>query len=160
MKAVKALVVFAGLPGLGLAQECADIEDNAERLACYDAQSGKVSESAPERQQAPPAPDEQQAPTAAVSSGVVVAAESTDAFGRRESVDAPKQYIEAKILEIITQGTIDYLRLDNGQVWRETKANSLRFREGRGVTITEGILNSYDLKMEGQKKIVKVKRVR
>jgi hypothetical protein len=36
----------------------------------------------------------------------------------------------------------------------------LRFKEGRRVTISEGILNSYDLKMEGYNKVVKVKRVR
>jgi hypothetical protein len=36
----------------------------------------------------------------------------------------------------------------------------MRFREGRKVTISEGIMNSYDLKMEGYNKAVKVKRVR
>ena len=36
----------------------------------------------------------------------------------------------------------------------------MRFKEGRKVTITEGILSSYDLKMEGYNKKVKVKRHR
>ena len=47
-----------------------------------------------------------------------------------------------------------------GQIWREVEDSNFRFREGRKVTISEGILGSFDLQMEGYNKIVKVRRVR
>ena len=182
------------LPGLAVAQTCADIQDDTERLACFDVTlsctsiqseierlacwdrartSGDDLPSLPaeERQEVPVHPSSAQAQVlepvdgSAVDgdSGVVetVRADSPDKFGEKKPLDAPRHYIEATIVEIKTSGLkIDYLRLDNGQVWRETEDSRMRFREGRKVTITEGILNSYDLQMEGYNKIVKVKRVR
>ena len=192
MKSSRVFVILAGLPGLALAQVCTDIEDDAERLACYDAKneaSSAVPE-APAAQQVPPAPTQtpvpepdndagmtiaaeapagQQVPPAPTqtpltepdnNAATTIAAEAPEDFGRRESIDGPREYVEATIVEIATGGEIDYLRLDNGQVWREVGDSHMRFKEGRKVTITEGFLSSYDLQMEGYSKIVKVKRVR
>jgi hypothetical protein len=162
MKPSRVFVILAGLPGLALAQVCTDIEDGAERLACYDAKN-EASSAVPEAlagQQVPPAPTQTPVPEPDNNAATTIAAEATEDFGRRESVDGPKEYVEATIVEIATGGEIDYLRLDNGQVWREVGDSHMRFKEGRKVTITEGILSSYDLQMEGFSKIVKVKRVR
>jgi len=104
--------------------------------------------------------EEAQAPTPGIASETIIEAESPEEFGQQEPFDAPKEYIEATIVEIAKPGAFSYLRLDNGQVWRETQYSRVRFKEGRKVTITEGILNSFDLKMEGYNKIVKVRRVR
>ena len=156
--------LLLGVPAAASAQECAEIEDSAERLACYDAKY-QSTPSAPEEAGAPapgdsaePAPAPAPAPPA--ERVAPVAAAVPDEFGKEEPLDAPREFIEASIVEVAAPGMVRYLHLDNGQVWREVEASNLRFRKGRKVTITEGILNSYDLKMEGQNSIVKVRRVR
>ncbi len=183
MNPMRVLIVLIGLPGLTLAQDCTDIEDDAERLTCYDANKEASSTipkvlAAPVEQQVPLAPVEQQVPLAPVEQqvppapaeasvgdpddrdGTTIAATAPDEFGSTEPFDAAREYIEASIVEIATGGNIDYLRLDNGQVWREVEESHMRFKEGRKVTITEGIMGSYDLRMEGLKNVVKVRRVR
>ena len=165
MNPSRVLVVLIGLPGLTLAQVCTDIEDNTERLACYDANNEAPSTipkvlAAPAEQNVSPALAETPVREPDNRAGTTIAADAPDDFGREEPFDAPREYIEASIIEIATAGEIDYLRLDNGQVWREVEDSHMRFKEGRKVTITEGILSSYDLKMEGYNKKVKVKRYR
>jgi len=198
MNPPRVIFLLLGLPGLSLAQVCTGIEDDAERLACYDARNTAsapapaevevqsapaaaetaapetaapaaaetpASESAvpaatetPASESAVPATAENPAPEAAAVA--TVAAEAPQEFGKKEPLDAPREYIEATIVEIAESANIHYLRLDNGQVWREVEDSRMRFKEGRKVTITEGVLSSYDLQMEGYNKIVKVRRVR
>jgi hypothetical protein len=164
MTHLRVCVLLLGVSGAACAQDCAEIEDNAERLACYDAAHQAPPSPPAETSAPPPAGSATPAPAAAAppeaKSAAPVAAAAPDEFGREEPLDAPREYIEATIVEVTTSGFIHYLHLDNGQVWREVEDSTLRFREGRKVTITDGILNSYDLKMEGQNKIVKVRRVR
>lgn len=180
--------------GPALAGVCTHLEDDAERLACFDAgvrcssidsDSDRLrcfdrvydrvydgAESGIEQavdtsrhsdgdtavaavRSEPNGPDD-----AAGNAGTVAAASSPEDFGKREPADV-QEYIEATIVEIRTTGLkIDYLRLDNGQVWREVNDSRIRFKEGRRVTITEGILGSFDLQMEGYNRIAKVRRVR
>ncbi len=180
------------LPGPTLAGVCTLIEDDAKRLACFDAaghcasiesdgarlecfdRAYTITDSSAEQaaddlrrsgNRVTAEVSERSEPAdrggAARSSGVTVAASAPEDFGSRESADAPRQYIEATIVEIrTTELKIDYLRLDNGQVWREIGDSRIRFREGRGVTIVEGVLGSFDLRMEGNNRIAKVRRVR
>jgi hypothetical protein len=163
MKSNKIAVLLLGLPGLTFAEVCADIEDDEARLACYDAES-KGSAPAPaepaQPETSPQGADESATPEIPEESATAVAAQSPDEFGIRDSGDGPKEYVEGTIVEILKSGQLEYIRLDNGQVWRELTDSRMRFREGRKVTISEGIMNSYDLKMEGYNKAVKVKRVR
>lgn len=163
MNANKIAVLLFGLPGLTFAEVCADIEDDEARLACYDAES-KVSAPAPvepaQPETSPQGADESITTEMPEESAPAVAAQSPDEFGIRDSGDGPKEYVEGTIVEILKSGQLEYIRLDNGQVWRELTDSRMRFREGRKVTISEGIMNSYDLKMEGYNKAVKVRRVR
>ena len=165
MSPSRVFVLLIGLPGLTFAQVCSDIEDNAERLACYDAKNEPSSTvpgppTNPAEQPFVPAPAEAPLPESRDRAETKVAAGAPEDFGKKEPLDAPKEYIEARIVKITTSGGFDYLRLDNGQLWRESDWDSrVRFKEGRKVTITEGVLSSYDLKMEGRNKIVKVKRI-
>ena len=154
--------LLLGLPGLTLAQDCAEVEDDAQRLACYDTRNEAPSP-VPAEPQASPAPiptQESQTPEAGPEPGANVVAESVEDFGKDEPIDLNKEYIEATIVAIRTVGMIEYFRLDNGQVWREVEDSGLRLKEGRKVTITEGILESFDLKMEGYNQIIKVRRYR
>lgn len=179
MNPSRVVVLLVGLPGLTFAQVCSDIKDDGERLACYDA-TDKISTTVPEAPPAqdalpapaalPPAPsapvetpkpepeaDVQSAPNQTITK---VASEAPEDFGKEKPLDAPREYIEASIVKITSPGGVNHFWLDNGQVWRENGYGRKRYKEGRKVTITEGVLNSYDLEMEGLNKIIKVKRVR
>ena len=97
MKPSRVFVILAGLPGLALAQVCTDIEDDAERLACYDA-TNEASSAVPEAlagQQVPPAPTETPVPEPDNNAGTTIAADAPEDFGRKEPLDAPREYIEA-----------------------------------------------------------------
>ena len=166
----------ARLACLDTASKCASIQSATERLACWDRVHAGGDDlpllPGDERQEVsahrspvsqPQVLDPVNDNPAAGNSDVeaTVSADSPDKFGKKKPLDAPRQSIEATIVEIKTSALkIDYLRLDNGQVWREVEDSRMRFKEGRKVTITEGVLSSFDLKMEGYNKIVKVKRVR
>jgi hypothetical protein len=174
MKSSKYFVLLATVPGLAAAQDCADIEDDKERLACFDALHKPVrvpaEEVTPELEAAPlpvPAPKPEPEPevvrAAPAERPTETGGSSTppEEFGLREKDDGPKHSLTARIEKIQTAGNVDYLYLDNGQVWRETGGDSgVRFKKGKSVTITEGALGSYDLMMEGRKRKAKVKRVR
>lgn len=163
MNRYKIAVILLGLPGLTMAAEvCTDIKDDEKRLACYDAQSGAASSPSSNGRSAPSPQDgtETLDPEGTKESTTPVEAEVPEEFGMREPKEGPKEYVTGTIVKVLKSGQIEYLRLDNGQVWREVTDSRMRFREGGKVVITEGILNSYDLKLEGYNKIVKVKRVR
>ena len=85
-----------------------------------------------------------------------------DDFGlpdRLQGAAAP--FIEASIIRIQTNANrVNYLELDNGQVWRETEKGRLRFKIGQKVRIESGLLSSYKLKVVGKKLSVKVKRLK
>jgi len=163
MNSLRVLLILLGLPGLAFAQECADIADDAERLACYDGRKAAPGpEVTPEPQEAPAqdsAPGDQE-PEAGPAPGSIVPADSEEYFGKDEPATQVKEFIEANVVELREVGNITYLRLDNGQTWREVEDSGLRIRAGKSVTITEGVLGSYDLKMEGYNQVIKVRRYR
>lgn len=160
-------VVLGGLPCLAAAEPCADIQDDAERLACYDAEHQAARRNTEQPPPAPsaavetePRPPKDTGPTVSADTDVAVPADAPADFGKRETPDRPPEYIEASIDTVTEAAGLDYLTLDNGQVWREIQDSHLRFRKGGRVTISEGALNSFDLRLEGYNKIAKVKRVR
>lgn len=68
--------------------------------------------------------------------------------------------IRAEVVGVQTTGLgIDYLQLDNGQVWRELEDSRIRFREGDVVVITKGVLGSFNLSPEDSGRQVKVRRM-
>jgi hypothetical protein len=163
MKPAKYFVLLATVPVIAGAQDCEDIADDSERLACYDAlhKPAQISEAPPPVSDA--APEEFEAvPEPEAAPKAVPLAEAPENFGLKEKrADGPKQALSARIDKVQKVGNADYLYLDNGQVWRELGGDSgVRFRAGREVTITEGALGSYNLSIEGQKRLTKVKRVR
>ncbi len=164
MKTANYVCVLVAFPGLTLAQDCADIKDDRERLACYDAMNkpaatqpaAPVQESLPEASSAPP-PRPEPEPVREVRSPP----DSAENFGLKERPEDRQLSVTAKIEKLEKAGSVDYLYLDNGQVWRETGGDSgVRFKKGKMVTITEGALGSYDLLMEGRNRKAKVRRVR
>jgi hypothetical protein len=87
--------------------------------------------------------------------------DSPEKFEKKKNLNAPGEYIEATIVEVITRAPkIDYIRLDNGHIWREIEDSRTRFKVGQKVKIEEGIFGSFNLTMKGTRKAVKVKRVK
>ena len=77
----------------------------------------------------------------------------------RSSVKA--KFIEATIVRVQTNANrIDYIKLDNGQVWREVEDGRLRFKKGQKVRVELGLFSTYKLQIVGRKLSVKVKRTK
>jgi hypothetical protein len=117
---------------------CAAIADAAERLKCFD--------------RAAPAAKEAQVPKPAD-------------FGKPVArVPEPAQ-IAATVRELsrTVRGRVLFV-LDNGQVWRQLDADDTAVLEpppGQAlkVTIQHGLLDSYNLVIEGRNSLIKVRRV-
>lgn len=153
---------------------CAAIQSNSRRLDCFDSAyldadssnaQAKIRDTSDE---GPVEPDASEDHSSQVKlSGDEKKPESAEIstlpeeFGKKKKLDTPKESIEATIVTVTTNALkIDYLRLDNGHVWRENEDSRVRFKVGRRVKIEEGIMGSFNLTMEGTGKIVKVKRVK
>jgi hypothetical protein len=132
-------------------EDCSLLEEDQERLACYDAAFGRFDT-------ATEAPTKAEADTTPENSA---AAE----FGA-EQVEQRIDHLEARLVGDFTGWTGNTkFRLDNGQVWEQTK-NYIPNYEPREpisqprVTISRGLMGSYNLRVEGVKRIVQVKRIK
>ena len=164
---------LAGFAGTASANPCADIEDAAERLACYDREFAveknvDVPEPTAPRPADPVAPTEPMVtetvpvapvPAAPEPAAPEPAAPSTDeSFGRPSAAEAKS--ITSVVVEKQTDGRgVDYFRLENGQVWKENRDYRVSINEGQTVRIEKGPFNSYNLKSDTINKLVKVRRV-
>lgn len=151
---------------------CNGLSSGAARLACFDkAISGRqhslslevpldASADVPMVDQTKPATESPQIeqPVAEQPAKEKVAA---DDFGKRKGFVTPSEFIASTIVEVKTdRRRIDHLRLENGHVWRETEDHRVRFTVGQTVRIEESMFGSFNLKLDGIKKLIKVKRVR
>ncbi len=167
---------------------CRAIEDETERLTCFDQASGSLAtesetatspaivEPAPE-ETAPavtttspatetPAPTPDPAPAGAASGSAASAAAAgitTEEFGlelKREQEGVQK--ITARYDGKFTGWKGDTLfPLDNGQVWKQIESGRYSYRAERPmIEIKRGIFQSYYLKVKGQNRTVRVTRIR
>jgi len=124
------------------ASSCVDIENDVDRLACYD----KLFRQAPTGA----APDE----------------EDIAEFGAESIERDTVESIEARLAGDFTGWTgKTVFALDNGQVWRQTRNYIQPYSPRKPisqpkVTITRGALGSYNMRIEGVRKTVQVKRVK
>lgn len=142
-------------------KDCALLEDSQERLACYDAAFGRRSvaeEPAPRSDATTEVPAPAEADATPETSAV-------EEFGA-EQVEERIERLEARLMGDFTGWTGNTrFRLDNGQVWQQTR-NYIPDYEPREpmpqprVTISRGLMGSYNLKIEGVKRIVQVKRIK
>ena len=174
MSRLTLLILSTGIFNLATAEVCNQIADDEERLACFDsaysgagssdirvgdanvpehlpvASDSAVDQSAPEG-----LADDDKTPDAAIRSA------SDEELSEERAFDARDEDIEATIVEVATSALkIDYVSLDNGQVWRETENSRVRFKVGQKIEIQEGIFGSHNLSIEGSDKTVKVTRVK
>jgi len=81
-------------------------------------------------------------------------------FGIKTKESKTQKFIESTITEVKRDANrIDYLWLENGQVWRETEDFRVRYKVGNSVRIEKAVFGSYNLKTAGIVKLIKVRRI-
>jgi hypothetical protein len=135
------------------AEACTTLADDAARLSCYDAalRAKGLAPSAAKPQISPP-PD-------AVQDDVRTKFGDDGRLHTESKPKIPKQ-LSARVEEVAPLAAGLYrLRLDNGQVWSTTEADSaLVFKANDTVTISKGVLGGYQISLASHTTSVKVTR--
>ena len=166
-------------------QKCSGITDDKSRLACYDALVRPAQEAMarpPEAGEAthPPTKEEQKSWFGFDLSGLFNSSPSQQTtpqqFGA-ENTQATRQKVEQaeQELDSITAGVTEYafnpfgkfiIFLDNGQVWRQLQGDSgekamfHKNAKDNKVTISRGLIGSYNLSINDSSRSYKVERVK
>ena len=143
--------------------DCRAIDNDAERLACYDALASTPEPKEPPPAPAPPAPETKEAPAPAPAAAPPPAPEDLGAEA------LPDQAREEKTPETFSATvtscgeSVDgrYLfYFDNGQIWKQANDKRLYFRDCKfDVTITKDFFG-YKMQQVGEKKRIRIKRMR
>ena len=146
--------------GGGELVRCVSIDDDAQRLACYDR---LFRSSAPSSAPAP-------ATTAGATTAAATARPAEEDFGKdvaeraraREQEQEKVREVRARVtkVDVLRDGAL-VLTLDNGQVWRQNEPTlTLQFKEGDEVLIRSGMLGSYLLRHADGKSTTRVTRTK
>ena len=163
------VVLLAWMLGAGTASadDCRAIEDDADRLACYDRQ----------------APPEEESTASQASAGVNRTQEARRApnpatKGQRLPAPAPLRRVfgaiklpKPKPVNVVASGKIVRVRelargnfeleLDSGEVWRENEREMrTNYRIGDTVVISSGMLGTFNLDNERSGQRTKARKVR
>ena len=143
---------FLSMPAFSFnpeAQKCIDVDDPAARLNCYDAlfqenKSVKEVTRIPEKTEV-----------------ITIDEKKTKDYG----LEKPKENfsITAKIVNVKKRGNYKiYITLDNDQIWRSVKDiyDRTPVNKGQAVSISEGFMSGYVMKVQGKKTSLRVRRVK
>jgi len=130
-------------------QKCTDIVAPNERLSCYDAifQEKKLTKDLTSLLK------NQEAKT--------IDQQKENDYGLEKSTEDFS--ITAKITNVTNQANFKiYITLDNKQVWRSVKDfyDRAPVRKGETVSISEGFMSGYVMKVEGKKNSLRVRRIK
>ena len=136
-------------------EDCIKIEENEKRLACFDLvteATNKITE-------------EPEAAKVSKSQRITIAQRVKDQvkdFGLTKKEKKEVLEITSKITRLKLQNNYNLLVvLDNGQTWRSVeKIRRVRLKEGQTVTISEGFVSGYSLKVVDKKIAIRVKRIK
>lgn len=141
----------AGTPASSPFMACAGEQDDARRLACFDAAVVQA------RTQPVPAVESAAPTPAGATAAAVVPLSKEERFGLRGDLKQEKAKQAPELAELkelratVTKVAVKphgelILTLDNGQVWYEIQANSgIRVKSGDQVTIRSGALGSFSV---------------
>ena len=163
-----ATTLLAGEPAtLDRLLDCANIETDNERLACFDRGVQSIRGAAPTKAAAlpsSPAPRDTSTSPSPGTSSTSGQDFGEEQLGRRDESDKPAKALQARIASTRSGGQGTYLvTLDNGQVWRHESGRMAQYLgPGEAVTITGAALGSYRLTRDAgkSKDWVRVTRVR
>jgi hypothetical protein len=160
---------------LDLLTKCADMTAAAERLACYDKLAPELRETlAATKKPAERTEGDKMSLFGFDFGGIFSSREgptTPEEFGKNQMPQAAE---EGEALKSISAGVTDYAKtpfgkfivvLDNGQVWRQLDsepgiAHFLKEVKENKVIISRGLLGSYNLKINDQNQVFKVKRLK
>lgn len=150
---------------------CAQIEDNKERLACFDAAAAtfdfakakqNLKEAATLKAEAAKLKEEnRQRRLAEEQRDADLAALALEEFGQRGATDGGFREIKSTIVATKKPGIGGlYIKLENGHIWQNVdKRSAGSFSPGTAVTIKETSLGGLFMSMEGSSRSIRVKRV-
>ncbi|MBB1292419.1 MAG: hypothetical protein ACJAVX_001845 [Pseudoalteromonas rhizosphaerae] len=154
--------VHANEVNLQALQACTFIENDFNRLLCYDNTMAGKSLTKPETTKTltPPASSVTATADVAVASKQIVKVKNED-FGleHKELVKENDNEITAVVTNVkeAPYGEL-IISLNNGQQWRQIGSDSLRIDQDDTVIIERGMFNSFLLKKAGQNRSIRVKR--
>lgn len=158
--------VHADEVNLQALQACTFVENDFNRLLCYDNTMAGKSLSKPTTSKTLTPPTNSAAPVAAATAGTVAATEQSvkaknEDFGleHKEVSKDNDDEISAVVtsVEEAPYGEL-IITLDNGQQWRQVGSDRLRLATNDTVVIERGMFNSFLLKKAGQNRSIRVKR--
>ncbi|GAB0111172.1 hypothetical protein [Pseudoalteromonas distincta] len=137
-------------------QACSFIENDFNRLLCYDNTVAGKSLLKPSvtKKLTPPT-------TAAAP---IQVKEKVDDFGLEHKKEAQVEK-ETEIKAVVTSvkeaayGEL-IISLDNGQQWRQIGSDSMRLKENETIVISRGAFSSFLLKKDGKNRSIRVKRTK
>ncbi|MEL0641536.1 hypothetical protein V6260_13065 [Pseudoalteromonas aliena] len=137
-------------------QACSFIENDFNRLLCYDNTVAGKSLLKPSvtKKLTPPT-------TAAAP---IQVKEKVDDFGLEHKKEAQVEK-ETEIKAVVTSvkeaayGEL-IISLDNGQQWRQIGSDSMRLKENEAIVISRGAFSSFLLKKDGKNRSIRVKRTK
>ncbi|WP_299191411.1 hypothetical protein [uncultured Erythrobacter sp.] len=137
---------------------CAQIADDSQRLACFDATYARETELLAQQ-----AEEGRQETAANFGLSAVQIEQRNIAEGNPDAV-AENGQISGSVVEIYTDNRSNkrLFILDNGQIWAETQVSRMQRhpRLGAQVTVSEASFGGYRLRVDGRRGYVDVRRVR
>ncbi len=166
-------LILAGIASVAAANttekriaDCAGINDNQQRLVCFDAlardlesQSDRLTKQQVQSQESPVS---SAGPEASTESTAPLDPSPSQKFGleHKQSTSELPGNIQAIVTELKRNAYGQLiLRLDNGQTWQQKDSKTIIIHKGDLVFIERGVLGAFYLKAGGRK-LIKVARVK
>jgi hypothetical protein len=136
-------------------EECIKIENNKERLACFDL----VTKSLEGNEKSPAIAKISKPEKKTISQKIK---QQVKDFGLTKKEKKEVLQITSKIVRVKLQNNLKLLVvLENGQKWRSVENfRRTRLKEGQMVEISEGFISGYSLKVVDKKIALRVKRIK
>ena len=136
-------------------EECIAIENNKERLACFDL----VTKSLEGNEKSPAIAKISKPEKKTISQKIK---QQVKDFGLTKKEKKEVLQITSKIVRVKLQNNLKLLVvLENGQKWRSVENfRRTRLKEGQMVEISEGFISGYSLKVVDKKIALRVKRIK
>ncbi|WMS90936.1 hypothetical protein [Pseudoalteromonas sp. HL-AS1] len=143
-------------------QACSFIENDFNRLLCYDNTIAGKSLTKPTITKTLTPPTANNVPQVVAAAPMQVK-EKTDDFGLEHKESQIEKETEIKAMATSVKeaayGEL-IISLDNGQQWRQIGSDSMRLKENDSVVISRGVFNSFLLKVDGKNRSIRVKRTK